>query len=154
MELWHRFTSLPIVVQVVAWACTGLLLLLAWLKKKAISASIQSAKTFVGNKVAAWAAGKIQPHLPSPNQGPKNERVHRGYFIDSRYRSHVPDKWSFDIEEDDGGVRTVAIEQTGLLFALRRGTYVEIRTVLSPNPGYMSEIVQDVKVFPKKNKAL
>jgi hypothetical protein len=153
MELWHRFVTLPLVVQVIAWACTGGLLLLAWLKSEAIAASIKAAKEFVGNRAAAWAAGKVQPHLASASQGAQNERIHRGYFINYKYVSHVRDKWSFEIEEDDGGVRSVSIEETGLLVAIRRGTYVEIRTML-PQPGYMSEIVKDVKVFHNKTKAL
>jgi len=121
--VWHSF---------IFWITTVLIALLVLIKKEAISTALKKGATFVSERFWKWLRGKLALNQPSDGNG----KTYKGVFEDYWYES-MPDRWFFSFMHD--GIRsTVRINESHLLGKLKRGTLVEVDTIVRHNHDYES----------------
>jgi hypothetical protein len=122
-HLWQTFLAL----HPWGYVSTAVVLLVAFLKRKAISAAISTGWKKLDLWFWGWVKGKVQTQPQTAERGQIHTITYRGTFQDYYYKSD-PIPLHFLEITSDGSLLTVPVWETHLLDGIKSGTIVEIDT--------------------------
>ena len=150
----HAFFSLPFVAKLIGLITAAALVIVGFVKRKAIGSVIGAAWKAVTNKADKWlwryVSRKVKAAEPPSENAPRGvhqyEKIYRGKFVGYFQHTLYPKENFFELEES-GGRTKVPVMMTNMLSGIQPATMVRIDTLVGAT--LRAEIVLRVREIGK-----
>jgi len=117
------------VARVIALLSVGCLALWGFVKHKAITAFLGTARDAASERFWSYVREKLQTNAKHTTQSASNERTYRGIFMGLAQYENYPNEHSVTlIDEHGGGMMKIPVARTNLLSGVQHGALVKIDT--------------------------
>lgn len=136
--LWYAFLAL----HPWGYVSTAVVLLIAFLKRKVISAAVSTGWKKLDSWFWEWIKRKVQAQPQAAQTGQAVFRTYKGSFQDYYYQSHPFDHHILEMTCDGSSVK-LEVVATSLFNGVKHGDFVEVDTEAAVGP--YPELVKRVR---------